>query len=179
MNPDKHSGKGYSKESLQAYSLEPGLPGDGKEIVDIFNYYIREGFAAFPETPVPYEFYSFFVQAAKDHPAVIIRDDRHSIIGFGMLRPHNPMPSFRHTAEITYFIRPGCTGKGLGAKILDYLEEQGKTQGIGTILACISSQNEGSIRFHEKHGFEHCGRFRKVAKKKGVVFDTVWMQKFI
>jgi phosphinothricin acetyltransferase len=59
------------------------------------------------------------------------------------------------------------------------LEKKGKDQGITTILASISSQNEGSIRFHAGHGFTECGRFKKVGRKKGIIFDTVWMQKFI
>ena len=63
--------------------------------------------------------------------------------------------------------------------MLDYLLAGAKKQGIATILASISSLNEGSIRFHERHGFVECGRFLKVAEKKGMVFDTVWMQKFI
>ena len=43
--------------------------------------------------------------------------------------------------------------------MLSYLETAGKTQQISTILASISSLNERSIRFHEKHGFTECGRF--------------------
>ncbi len=89
------------------------------------------------------------------------------------------MPTFQHTAEVTYFISPEMTGKGLGSKILSFLETEGKKQGISCILANISSLNEGSIRFHKKHGFVECGRFRNVVKKKGILFDTVWMQKNI
>ncbi|HML26634.1 MAG TPA: N-acetyltransferase family protein, partial [Methanomethylovorans sp.] len=99
--------------------------------------------------------------------------------GFGMLRPHNPMPAFSHTAEITYFIRPELTGKGLGSQMLEYLVTEGKKRGISNVLASISSLNEGSIRFHQKNGFIECGRFRKVARKKDIFFDIVWMQKDI
>ena len=52
-------------------------------------------------------------------------------------------------------------------------------QGISAILIRISSLNEGSIRFHARNGFSECGRFKKAEQKKGMVFDTDWMQKFI
>jgi len=42
--------------------------------------------------------------------------------------------------------------------------------------AHISSLNEGSIRFHLRHGFTECGRFRRVGRKRGQDFDMVWMQ---
>jgi phosphinothricin acetyltransferase len=161
------------------YSLLPITPADGNAIVDIFNYYIVNSFSAYPEHKVPYEFFFMFMEACKDYPSVVAKDHEGNIAGFGMLRFHNPIPAFRYAAKITYFVKPDLTGKGLGSKMLDYLESKGKKQGIGTILASISSLNDGSIRFHAKHGFVECGRFRQVGEKKGVVFDTVWMQKFI
>ena len=45
------------------------------------------------------------------------------IVGFGMLRSHNPMLTFSHTAEVTYFVHPDYTGKGLGRMLLDSLEK--------------------------------------------------------
>jgi phosphinothricin acetyltransferase len=33
--------------------------------------------------------------------------------------------------------------------------------------------------FHARNGFSECRRFKKTGQKKGVVFDTVWMEKFI
>jgi len=164
---------------MQDYLLNPVQPQDGKALVGIFNYYIENSFAAYPENPVPLEFFGHLLEAGKNYPTVIARTPEGEVAGFGLLRSHNPMPAFRHTAEITYFIRPGETGKGLGSNMLDYLLAGAKKQGIATILASISSLNEGSIRFHERHGFVECGRFLKVAEKKGMVFDTVWMQKFI
>jgi phosphinothricin acetyltransferase len=164
---------------MRDFSFGPITAADGEAVIDIFNYYIRNSFAAYPEDPVPYEFFSRFLEISEHYPSVIVKDSGGTVAGFGMLRPHNPMPAFRHTAEITYFILPDLTGKGLGSQMLAYLEREGRKRGISTILAGISSLNEGSIRFHTRHGFSECGRFEKVGVKKGVVFDTVWMQKFI
>jgi phosphinothricin acetyltransferase len=164
---------------MTGYSFGPLVETDGIAVIDIFNYYIRNTFAAYPEQEVPYEFFGMFLEICKNYPSVVVKDSEKNVAGFGMLRPHNPMPAFRHTAEVTCFIRHGETGKGLGTKMLVFLETEGKKQGISTILASISSLNEGSIRFHARNGFSDCGRFKKVGQKKGVVFDTVWMQKFI
>ena len=120
-----------------------------------------------------------FLEQVKNYPSVAARLPDGSIAGFGLLRAHNPMPAFRHTAEVTYFLRPEMTGRGLGSRMLAGLETEGKKRGITSILASISSLNEGSIRFHARHGFTECGRFSRVGIKNGVLFDTVWMQKFI
>jgi phosphinothricin acetyltransferase len=63
--------------------------------------------------------------------------------------------------------------------MLNHLVDKAKQKGIWSILASISSLNEGSINFHKKNGFIECGRFKNVGRKKGQIFDTVWMQKML
>jgi L-amino acid N-acyltransferase YncA len=89
-----------------------------------------------------------------------------------------PVPP-RLQRSITYFMRPEQTGKGVGSLMLEYLVEEAKKKGISSILASISSLNETSLRFHQKHGFGECDRFRQVGKKKGKFFDVIWMQKML
>ena len=160
-------------------TFAPITLSDQRSVIDLFNYYIENSFAAYPEKCVPYEFFGLFMNACREYPTVAAKDASGALLGFGMLHAHNPMPAFSQTAEITYFITPGMTGRGLGSRMLEHLEAEGKKRGISCILASISSLNEGSIRFHRKNGFTECGRFRRVGKKNGVIFDTVWMQKLL
>jgi phosphinothricin acetyltransferase len=164
---------------MPEYTLAPVGESDRRGIVDIFNHYVEHTFAAYPEEKVPYAFFDLILGIARDYPVVAVRDADGGVAGFGMLRPHNPMPAFARTAEVTCFLRPDQTGRGIGSAVLGYLEAEGRKRGIACILASISSLNEGSIRFHRHHGFAECGRFRNVGSKRGVLFDTVWMQKEI
>jgi phosphinothricin acetyltransferase len=158
-------------------TLVPIRRDDRKSIVDIFNYYVENSFAAFPDEKLPYEFFDGLLKLSAGLPAVVAKDDSGKVVGFGLLRPHNPFPVFSRAADITYFIAPGHTGKGVGSLILAELEKQAASRGIATILAPISSLNEQSITFHKKHGFVEVGRFKQVGQKKGRIFDVVWMQK--
>lgn len=172
---------GYGAEMTKHISesdFSPLSKADGPEVIAIFNHYIKDSYAAFLEQPVPDAFYEHMIGLLGSFPSATIRQDG-VLVGFGMLRPHNPMPAFKHTAEVTYFISPTHTGLGIGGAMLSYLEKKGRELGITCILAQISSLNDGSIRFHEKQGFIPCGRFQNVGKKNGMFFDTVWMQKQI
>jgi len=60
--------------------------------------------------------------------------------------------------------------------MLRQLIKDAKSNGIHNILACIVSKNTQSIKFHEKHGFVECGRFKNVGYKFNQYFDLVWMQ---
>ena len=161
------------------FTIAPMAEEDREGIIDIFNYYVTNSFAAYPEAEFPYEAFDYFMQMSQGYPTGTVKDGSGKIIGFGFLRVHNPMPVFSETAEVTYFISEEYTGKGIGKSLLNYFEEEGKKKGIKNILASISSLNPGSINFHKKNGFTECGCFRNIGKKNGRLFDTVWMQKVL
>ncbi len=157
--------------------FEPMDEEHRQPVIDILNHYVEHSFAAYIEQPVPYEAYGMFLKMAAGYPAFAARDEGGRVVGFGMLRAHNPFPTFVHTAEVSYFLHPDHCGRGIGTLLLERLLAAGRERGITTVLASISSLNEGSIRFHAKHGFVECGRFQGVCRKKGQALDTVWMQK--
>jgi len=159
--------------------IAPLTKDSQKEIIDIFNYYVENSFAAYPEQKVPYEFFDHFLKMCEGYPALTATDEQGNILGFGILRAYNPFPTFSQTAEITYFVKQGYTGIGIGKKILDYLLAQARDRGITSIVASISSLNEGSINFHKKNGFVECGRLREIGNKRGKNFDVVYMQKML
>lgn len=148
---------------------------DRVSVIDIFNYYVEHSFAAYPEQKIPYELFDEAFLKPQGYPRIVIEDEN-GVAGFAMLRPHSPMPAFRGTSEITYFIKHQLTGQGLGSLMLKVLLEEARSRGMQQILAGISSLNEGSLNFHSKHGFKECGRFRGIGLKNGICFDVVWMQ---
>ena len=149
---------------------------DSGAVMQIFNHYAATGFAAYPEGPVPVQFFPHLREWAI---SAIVLDEGIGIAGFGLLKPFFPFPAFKKTGMLTYFIAPEFTGKGFGTQILDRLVKDAHNHGITTLLANISSKNTGSIRFHEKHGFTVAGTLAGVGEKFGETFDVVWMERKI
>jgi len=151
---------------------------DAADVMSIYNYYIENSFAAYPDQKLPISFFDTLLEMTKDYPAFVIKSD-HETVGFCLLRPYSPFPTFKNTAEISYFIDEKYSGKGLGKKALDKLTDIARKQGITTILASVSSKNAHSLNFHSKNGFTECGRFREIGRKFGEAFDIVWFSKHI
>jgi len=152
---------------------------DGKDITDIFNYFVENSFAAYPEKRVQNVFFERLKQLAGGFPIYAIGISGGGLAGFGLLRPYHLLETFKRTAELTYFILPMHISKGLGTKLLNVLIEEAKKKGFDSLLASISSLNEISLNFHLKNGFTECGRFKRIGRKFGQDFDEVWMQRFI
>jgi L-amino acid N-acyltransferase YncA len=158
-------------------NLKPINQKHKEQIIDIYNYYIENSFAAYLEKSVPFDFFEQFLKMCEGYPSAVAEGEKGNIVGFGLLRPYHAFPAFSKTAFITCFIKPGFTGKGIGKQMLEYLIGQGREKGITSILADISSLNLQSINFHRKNGFVECGRFEDVGIKNGKIFDIVYMQR--
>jgi len=121
-------------------------------VMDIFNYYVENSQAAFPDRPMPSPFFDRILEMVQGYPAVAARDGS-TIVGFGFLQPFHFAGTLKRTAVVSYFLIPEAAGKGVGTKILNEFIEQARPMGIDSLLATISSLNQKSIDFHRKNGF--------------------------
>lgn len=168
----------WKKMGMQAmpYTFEEMADRHRNAVINIFNYFVVNSWAAYPEEPVGDYFFDYLQQVSRGYPSVVIKVNPGGVIGFALLRPHLSAKAFTRTAEITYFIMPEHTRQGLGRLILERFVPEARKMGVDNILANISSHNEPSLQFHRKMGFLECGRFRNVGRKFGEDFDVVWMQ---
>ena len=74
----------------------------------------------------------------------------------------------------------GTAGEGArGRRCTGELFERLKSMHVLNLYAVITSENEKSIGFHRKLGFETFAVFEQVGYKQGRWLDVTWMQKFL
>jgi phosphinothricin acetyltransferase len=159
------------------YQLEDMGEEHREAVIDVYNYFIENTFAAYPEETVEYQFFDYFIGMTKGYPAIVVKNDAGVVVGFAFLSAVSIAETFQNTAGISYFIMPEYTRHGIGRTILDRFEAEAAKMEIESILAHISSLNPDSVKFHERNGFVECGRFQNVGTKFGRSFDVIWMQK--
>jgi diamine N-acetyltransferase len=72
-------------------------------------------------------------------------------------------------------VLPQFQGKGVGACLLDWFEQEGVRNGARNLWVCASSFNARAVRFYERHGF------RPAAVLPGLVadgYDEILLRKF-
>jgi L-amino acid N-acyltransferase YncA len=161
------------------YVIRKFARDDLPAVTSIFNYYIENTFAAYPEVKVGSGFFEGIIRMAQGYPFYVVEDRTGKVIGFALLNPHICIETFARAADISYFLLPEHTGKGLGKRLLDTVIADAKTLNIDTILASICSHNQKSIDFHLQNGFTKCAHFKSTGRKFDTDFDVIWMQKFI
>jgi len=161
------------------YKIRPAADTDKEAVVSIFNYYVETGTAAFPEIKLGAQLFDYLKTMTLGNSFYVIEETNGQIVGFGLLHAFNRFSTFAAAAELSYFIMPEHTAKGLGSLMLEKLISDSRRMGIDNLLAEISSENRESLNFHLKNGFAEAGRLKMVGKKLGRKFDVVWMQRFI
>jgi len=153
-------------------------PQHAEGVMRIFNYYVENSTAAFPGKSLPVPFFGMLMKKSEGFPAYALLDGE-DVVGFCQLSAYNPMSSFADAACLTYFIDPAYTGKGLGSACLERLEQEAKEKGICHLVAEVSSENSGSLRFHKAHGFTVAGELKDIGSKFGRRFGVVLLMKTV
>lgn len=164
---------------MNSYHIRKVQDSDAESIISIFNYYVENSFAAYPDSPIPLQAFGMLKGMIRGESFYVAHTDDNQVVGFAMLKHFIPMKSFARTAEVSYFVDAKHIGMGLGTQFFNTLLHDAGEQGVRTLLASISSKNDQSIEFHKKHGFHICGKLEKVGRKFDQDFDIVWMQKDI
>jgi phosphinothricin acetyltransferase len=111
---------------------------------------------------------------------VFVADDDGDVVGFaayGDFRDTDRWPGYRFTVEHTIHVAESHWGSGAGRLLVEAEVEHAVAAGRHVLIAAITEENEGSIRFHERCGFTEVGRLAEVGTKLGRWLGVVFMQR--
>lgn len=155
--------------------IRPAARADIPAIAGLWNRIIRETSVTFTTEEKSPE---ALAEALARHPFLVIEADG-AFAGFGCITPFRAGPGYAATDELSIFITNAACGRGLGPALLAALEETARAAGIHVLVAGISAENPGAIRFHARHGYAEVGRMPEVGRKFGRWLDLVLMQKIL
>lgn len=163
-----------------AVTLAPIAPEDIAACTELYNYYIENTCITLEEEPVtPEEFGARVARITKDYPYIVARDAAGKPIGYAYLDVFNARSAYRCTADLSIYVAHSCRGGGVGQKLYAEIERLGRERGIENLISIITSDNEGSLRFHRKNGFTEIGVMSAVAFKFGKYLDVSFFQKHL
>lgn len=110
---------------------------------------------------------------------VIVAELDGKTIGFGSYGRFRPKEGYKFCVEHSIYLDASYRGQGTGSTLLRGLIALATNQGLHTMVAGIDADNEGSIAFHKKYGFEEVGRMPQVGFKFDRWLDLVFLQKML
>ena len=150
------------------------IPG----VLEIYNEVIATSTAIYFDEPISLDNrIAWFHQRAREGYPIYVAQDESGILGFGSFGDFRPYSGYRFTIEHSIHVRANQRGRGLGAKLMEPLTERAKALGKHVMLGVIDGDNAGSIRFHQRLGFDQVAFMPEVGFKFGRWLNLVIMQK--
>jgi L-amino acid N-acyltransferase YncA len=110
---------------------------------------------------------------------ILVAISNKSVVGFGYYSEFRFREAYKFTVEHSVYAHPNQLGKGIGKLILDNLIHLAKAQKLHTMIGVIDSENQSSIEFHKKFGFEIAGTIKESGYKFNRWLHSVFMQKML
>jgi phosphinothricin acetyltransferase len=160
--------------------IRPATAADIPAITAIFNEVIATSTAIYAEEPLTIEDRAawFAARQAAGYP-VLVAEEEGAVLGLASFGEFRAWPGFRHTVEHSVHVRAGARGRGLGTALVTALFAPARALGKHVMIAGVDAANEGSIRLHERLGFERAATLREVGRKFGRWLDLLFLQKFL
>lgn len=98
------------------------------------------------------------------------------VVGFATYGSFRTYPAFKYTIEHSVYVHKDYRNLGIGKILLKELIDAANRDEYATMVACIDSLNDGSIKIHEKFGFKYSGTVTKAGYKFGKWLDLVFYQ---
>lgn len=162
-------------------------PQDAPDILAIYAPYITKTAITFEVTVPSLQEFENRVQNIAQHFPYIVAVYQNQIIGYAYAACFKDRAAYNISAEVSIYIKKDMQHKGVGKLLMLELEKQMLLKGIYNSYACITSSprendkyhNNISILFHTAMGYSLVGKFIRCAKKFGLFYDMVYMQKHL
>lgn len=150
---------------------------DLPDLLDIHNYAVRNLAAAWTEHEDTLEDRAAWLKGRQDEglPVLVAVDEQDRFLGFGTYGSFRSRSGYRLTVEHSIYVQPDVQARGIGKMLLQALIDDARKQGFHVMVGAVDSDNEQSLKFHEKMGFEISSRLPEIGTKFGRWLDLYFV----
>ena len=145
---------------------------DAESITRIYNHYILDTTVTFETAALKVEEMGERIKNISAHHPYFVYEEDGKIIGYCYAPPWKERAAYAHTWEVTIYLEAHATRHHAGTALMTHLIEACRKTDCRALIACITQENETSVKFHEKMGFKKVSHFVKVGCKFGRWLDV-------
>lgn len=157
--------------------VRPFAAGDEHAISEIYNHYIANTVVTFEEQALSAQQMGERIASYLTSYPWFVGVIDGEVVGYSYASPFHQRSAYRHTAELTVYVRPGFERRGVGRRLYEPLIRHLQAHGCHVMLAAIALPNAGSVGLHEMLGFSKVAHFSEVGRKLGRWVDVGYWQR--
>ena len=146
---------------------------DASYITAIYNRYIAETTISFETECLTEEKMLERIRDISGKYPYFVWEENGKPAGYCYAHQWKERAAYSRTLETTIYIDAQWQRRGIGRRLMEALIEECRAQGYHALIACITGDNDTSIKMHERLGFTKVSCFKEVGHKLGRVLDVV------
>jgi len=154
-------------------ATEEDLPA----ILSIVNHTVLNTTAVFDYRPHTLEMRREWFRA-KQHAGlpVFVAVDEDRVAGFSTFGPFRAWPAYKYSVELSVYVDVAARRRGIGTALVRAVIDEARARDLHVVLAGITSENDISLRLHERLGFREVANMPQVGYKFGRWLDLKFLQ---
>ncbi len=157
-------------------NIRPAEPKDYGAIASIYNEAIAHGGITMDGQPYTPQDIQTTLQKMTAREALLVAESISTVVGWGVIKRYSDRIGYQRCCETSTYLKFSETGKGYGNTLQTALMTKVRDYGYHHIVAKIVATNQGSIRFHQRFGFEIVGIQKEIGFMNGTWHDVAIMQ---
>jgi len=162
-----------------SFSVRSAVSQDLDTITRIYAHHVLNGTGSFEEEAPSLSDMTerFDSRESSGYPTLVAENAKGEVVGFAYAAAHKQRSAYRFTVEDTVYVDAESAGCGVGYALMTELIERCIALDYRQMMAVIGdSENQASIKLHEKLGFSRIGAAKGIGFKYGRWLDVVYMQ---
>lgn len=153
-------------------------PKDAPALLKVYAHYIHTPVTFECSLPSEEEFARRITNIAGFYPYLACEEGG-ALCGYAYAHRHMERAAYQWGAELSAYLAPPATAKGLGKKLYGILIAMSRLQGVATVYGGVTLPNAKSEALHASLGFRVLGTYSNAGYKAGRWHDVAWFEKQI
>jgi L-amino acid N-acyltransferase YncA len=159
-------------------TIRPVESSDSNSIVAIYNHYVAKTVITFEEEPIEAGELARRINNIRSASLPwLVAEQTGQVVGYAYAAPWKTRTAYRFSVEITVYLSPECSRRGVGSMLYGQLFPILRAQGIHSIMAGIALPNDTSVALHEKFDLKKVAHFHQVGFKFNQWVDVGYWQR--
>ena len=150
---------------------------DIPEMLAIYGPYVENTAYSFEYTVPTVDAFTARFRSYTEQMPWLVWEEKGQVLGYAYGSLPFERSAYAWCGEVSIYLAPEIQGKGIGRMLYAVLEEIIWRQGYRVIYSLITTENKGSLLFHEKLGYTQTAVFPDCGFKFGRWLGIVWMEK--
>jgi L-amino acid N-acyltransferase YncA len=158
-----------------AVTVREGRASDFTRLAEIYQQSLDARDSSMEVSVTP-SYFQDLTERFYDREVLLVVEDEGCVQGWGAVKRYSDRVGYRVACETSIYLDRTITGRGYGGKLQGQLMERAASFGYHHVVAKIWASNDGSIRFHQRFGFELVGVQKEVGFMAGKWCDVAILQ---